>query len=182
MTRIAVRIISCLVVFSVARASFAAAAQQRYELVPAFPQLPPGPTLGAVSGVTIDAHGEVLVFHRGEPPILVFDADGEFLRSFGEKLFTSAHGLRMDADDNIWITDNADHRVMKLDGRSGKVLLTLGERNVPGEDDHHFNKPADIAFAHNGDVFVADGYGNSRVVKFDKMGTFLLAWGKKGYR
>jgi DNA-binding beta-propeller fold protein YncE len=150
-----------------------------YRFVENFPQLPAGMKLGAGSGVAVDSKGDVLVFHRGEPPILVFHPDGRFVRSFGDKLFKSAHGLRIDADDNVWVTDNADHLVIKFD-HDGKVLLTLGERGVAGEDDKHFNKPADIAFAPNGDVFVADGYGNSRVVKFDKRGKFLMAWGKKG--
>lgn len=150
-----------------------------YHLVRDFPELPQGMKFGAGSGVAIDSHGDVLVFHRAEPPILVFHPDGTFVRAFGEGLFKSAHGLRVDSDDNIWVTDNADHTVMKL-SHEGKVLMTLGEKGVPGEDDRHFNKPADIAFAPNGDFFVADGYGNSRVVKFDKNGKFLLAWGKKG--
>lgn len=144
-----------------------------------FPQLPAGWTFGAVSGVTTDAQGDVLLFHRGDHPILVFDKQGKFRRSFGDSLFTSAHGLRVDSGGNIWVTDNGNHTVIKF-SHDGKVLLSLGEKNVPGEDDKHFNKPADIAFAPNGDFYVADGYGNSRVVKFDKYGKFLLAWGKKG--
>jgi DNA-binding beta-propeller fold protein YncE len=150
-----------------------------YRFVEGFPQLPVGMKFGAGSGVATDSKGDVLVFHRGEPPILVFHPDGQFVRSFGDKLFKSAHGLRVDSDDNVWVTDNADHVVIKFD-REGKVLLTLGERGVPGEDDGHFNKPADVAIAPGGDVFIADGYGNSRVVKFDKNGKFLMAWGKKG--
>jgi acetyl esterase/lipase/sugar lactone lactonase YvrE len=150
-----------------------------YQLVPDFPRLPAGWTLGAVSGVATDSKGDVLVFHRGEHPILVFDRYGKFLRSFGEGMFSSAHGLRVDAHDNIWVTDNANHTVVKF-SHDGKVLMTLGEKNVAGEDAAHFNKPTDIAFAPNGDFYVSDGYGNSRVVKFNKEGKYLLAWGKKG--
>lgn len=151
-----------------------------FRLVPDFPQLPKG--LMAVSGVALDSHGDVFVFHRGvgqADPILVFNPSGKFLRSFGKGLFKSAHGLRIDADDNLWTTDNADHTVIKLD-HDGNVLLTLGQRGVPGTDDRHFNKPTDVAIGDNGDFFVSDGYGNSRVVKFDKTGKFLTAWGTKG--
>src|SRR5947207_2670368 len=149
-----------------------------YQLDPRFPQLPNQVKLAAVSGVAINAQGEILIFHRGNPPILIFEPSGKFLRSIDGN-FKSAHGLRIDADDNIWTTDNANHTVSKF-SPAGKLLLRLGEKDVPGEDETHFNKPADIAFAPNGEFFIADGYGNSRVVKFDKDGRFLLAWGKKG--
>jgi DNA-binding beta-propeller fold protein YncE len=150
-----------------------------YRVVPDFPQVPPALTLGAVSAVATDSRDNVLVFHRGEPPILIFDRHGKLLRSFGDGLFTSAHGLRIDADDNIWVTDNANHTVIKF-SHDGAILLKLGEKNVPGEDAAHFNKPADIALASNGDFYIADGYGNSRVVKFNRAGQFLKTWGKKG--
>jgi DNA-binding beta-propeller fold protein YncE len=150
-----------------------------YHLVEGFPQLPPNLQLGACSAVAADSKGDIFVFTRAEPPILVFHSDGQFVRSFGDKLFKSPHGLRIDEHDNIFVTDNADHTVTKFT-HDGKVVFTLGEKGVPGEDDKHFNKPADIAFAKNGDFFIADGYGNSRVVKFDKTGKYLLAWGKKG--
>ena len=150
-----------------------------YEPDVRFPQLPPDLKLAAASGVATNARGEVLVFHRGEPPILLFKPDGTFVRSIGKGLFASAHGLRVDREGNVWVTDNANHTVLKLDPE-GKTLLTLGVRNRPGADERHFNRPTDVAFAANGDVYVSDGYGNSRVVKFDREGTFLLAWGSKG--
>ena len=156
-----------------------ARAGETYKLDPAFPKLPPEIKLGAVSGVATNSHGDVLVFHRGEPPILVFEPSGKFVRAFGKGLFASAHGLRVDRDDNVWVTDNLNHTVLKLNPE-GKVLLTLGERNRPGDDERHFNRPTDVAFAKNGDFYVSDGYGNSRVVKFDRNGKFLLSWGRKG--
>jgi len=155
-------------------------AQVDYRLDEPFLKLPPEvKKLGAVSAVATDSKGDLYVFHRAEPPILVFRPDGTFVRSFGDKMFVSTHGLRIDADDNVWCTDMAAHFVVKF-GRDGKVLLTLGEKGVPGNDAQHFNRPTDVAFGAGGDVFVSDGYGNSRVVKFDKTGKFLLAWGSKG--
>jgi len=149
-----------------------------YRLDESFPQLPKEMKLAEVSGVTINSAGEVFIFHRGQRPIIAMDKSGKFLRSFGEGT-KSAHGLRCDSADNIWATDVVNHTVTQF-APDGKVLLTLGEKGVEGEDEKHFNKPTDIAFAPNGDFFVSDGYGNSRVVKFDKSGKFLLAWGKKG--
>lgn len=150
-----------------------------YRAVEAFPQWPKGAPQVACSAVAINSKGEVLVFRRFDPPINVFKASGEFVRSFGKGLFKSPHGLRVDAEDNVWVTDNADHTVVKFDSE-GKVILKLGERGKPGNDETHFNKPTDVAVAGNGDFFVSDGYGNSRVVKFNRDGKFLLSWGKKG--
>ena len=154
-------------------------AHAEYRLTPEFPQLPKDIRLAGVSGVATDSKGQVFVLHRGTEPVLVFEPSGRFVRSFGKGLFKTAHGLRIDADDNVWTTDSADHVVIKF-SPDGRVLMTLGERGVAGEDARHFNKPADVAFGEGGTFFVADGYGNSRVVKFDKDGKFLLAWGKKG--
>jgi len=151
---------------------------ESYKLDPTFPQLPKDIKLAEVSGVTINSAGDIFIFHRGQQPIIAFDKSGKFLRSFGEGT-KSAHGLRCDSDDNIWATDVVSHTVTQF-APDGKVLLTLGEKGVAGEDETHFNKPTDIAFAPDGNFFVSDGYGNSRVVKFDKTGKFLLAWGKKG--
>ncbi|MDA2931507.1 peptidyl-alpha-hydroxyglycine alpha-amidating lyase family protein, partial [Acidobacteria bacterium AH-259-O06] len=150
-----------------------------YQVVEGWPQLPEDWTLGEVSGVAIDNDRDVLVFNRGEHPLLEFKLDGTFVRSWGEGTVSRAHGLRVDAENNIWTTDVEAHTVTKYD-QEGNVLMVLGEKGKPGEDESHFNAPADIAFAPNGDFFVADGYGNSRVVKFDQNGKFIKAWGTKG--
>jgi xylan 1,4-beta-xylosidase len=173
------RAVLCFAILCGNTAFAADATTQSYRLVEPFPRLPAGIQLAAASGVAIDSHGDVLVFHRAEPPVLVFHPDGQFVRSLGEKLFKSPHGLRVDSGDDIWVTDNADHIVIKF-SHDGKVLMTLGERGVASEDATHFNKPADVVVAANGDFFVADGYGNSRVVKFDKDGKYVTAWGKRG--
>ncbi len=144
--------------------------------------MPKGWYFGRVSAVATDSSGEVYVFQRGEDadPIVVFDKDGKYLRSWGRDLdFGNEHGLRVDRDDNIWITDNGNHQVMKFT-REGKLLLTLGVRGESGEDDKHFFRPADITFGPDGSLYVADGYGNARVVKFSPEGEYITAWGKHG--
>lgn len=151
----------------------------RYKPVSPFPKLPAGWALGECSGVAVDKEGHLLLFNRGEHPLIEFKQDGTFIRSWAEGTVVRAHGLRVDPQNNIWVTDVGAHTVTKYD-QAGKVLMVLGEKGKAAEDESHFNQPADVAFAPNGDIFVADGYGNSRVVKFDQNGKFIKAWGKKG--
>jgi len=154
---------------------------------------------GAVSAVEIDRDGKsVWTFDRCETaddcsasdldPIEKFDAAGNLVFSFGKGMFNYPHGIYIDAEDNIWVSDGRaknngkGHTVMKFDSK-GKLLMTLGTPDVPGTDATHFNAPSDILIAPNGDILVADGHGgdtNARIVKFDKNGKFIKAWGKKG--
>jgi DNA-binding beta-propeller fold protein YncE len=150
-----------------------------YRPVAGWPRLPADIKLGQVTAVATDAADHLYVFHRGKKPILVLDGDGKLLRAWGDDLIKNAHGLRLDRDRNVWVTDLGHHLVRKFDPK-GKLLLTLGTEDRPGEDRDHFNKPADVAFGPDGAVYVADGYGNSRVVKFSAAGKYLKAWGKKG--
>jgi peptidylamidoglycolate lyase len=168
-----------------------------YAVVHGWPMVPEGETLGpVVSGVGADSRGNVFVFHRagrewpaaGEldlkpisrPTILEFQGrTGSVLSGWGSNLFAMPHGLTVDRDDSIWVTDVALHQVFKF-SRTGRLLLTLGERGVPGNDPTHFNRPTKVAVAADGSFYVADGYGNSRVVKFSRDGAFLLQWGTKG--
>jgi DNA-binding beta-propeller fold protein YncE len=108
-----------------------------------------------------------------------FDENGHFLRSLGDGLFDHPHGLRIDAQDNLWTTDDTNNTVLKL-SPAGRLLLVLGRRNNSGEANWLFNKPTDVAVGPNGDIYVTDGYGNSRVVKFDSHGNFLKTWGSYG--
>jgi peptidylamidoglycolate lyase len=153
--------------------------------------------LGQVSGVAIAPGGDVLVFRRAsrnwgsandtlslapipEPTVLRFRAGtGELAASWGANLFAMPHGLTVDHQGNFWLTDVALHQVFKMDPE-GRVLLTLGERGVPGSDRTHFNRPTDVAPALNGSVYVSDGYRNTRVIEFDASGRFVREWGKPG--
>ena len=143
--------------------------------------MPDGWNFGRVSSVATDSNNQVFVFHRGETadPIIVFDAEGNYLRSFGRGLFGNEHGLRIDRHDNVWVTDNGDHQVMKF-SNDGELLMTLGVKGQPGTTDDTFDRPADIAFGPNDELYVADGYGNNRVVKYDADGQFVRAWGTPG--
>ena len=143
--------------------------------------------MGAAASVAFDSRGHMLVLSRGAQPLTEFDADGKFIRSFGEGLFTRSHGLRIDAAGNIWATDVGGHVVYKLSPQ-GQVLLTLGTKGQAGAWDstsHLLREPNDVAIASNGDVFVVQGHtpgpmGDPRVLKFDKNGTFIKSWGGKG--
>ncbi len=143
--------------------------------------MPAGWKLGRISAVAVDLAGEVYVFHRGAKadPIIVFDDQGRYLRSWGRGMFGTPHGMRIDPEGHIWITDSADHQVMKFT-REGRLLLTLDQKKQPGATEKTFNRPTDIAFTPAGDFYISDGYGNARVVKFSRAGQWLLTWGEPG--
>jgi DNA-binding beta-propeller fold protein YncE len=129
----------------------------------------------------VNPRGEVFVFHRGKhaDPLIVFDARGRYLRSWGRGQFDIPHGLRIDPEGNVWTTDVGSHEVMKFTPQ-GKLLLTLGKKGHPGADRDTFDKPTDLAFTPAGDFYVSDGYGNTRVLKFSKDGKYQFEWGKPG--
>jgi len=143
--------------------------------------LPEGWRFGRVSAVGVDQAGNVYAFQRGPKadPLVVFDGTGKYLRSWGKGLFANPHGLRIDRNGHVWVTDTGLHMVMEFTAE-GRLLRSWGEKGNPGATHDSFNRPTDIAFLPNGDFFVADGYGNSRVVKFSGDGKFLLEWGKRG--
>ena len=143
--------------------------------------MPESWNFGRVSSVATDSNNQVFVFHRGETadPIIVFDSEGNYLRSFGRGMFGNEHGLRVDRHDNVWVTDNGDHQVMKF-SNAGELLMTLGIKGQAGTTDETFDRPADIAFGADDELYVADGYGNNRVVKYDSDGNFVTAWGIPG--
>jgi len=148
--------------------------------LPNFPTLPPEIELGACSAVAVNSKGEIFLFNRGKRPIIALDKDGTYLRAWGEQETVSSHGLRIDKDDHIWTTDWQGHRVIKYDAQ-GKVLLALGT-GKPGDGDHEFNQPTDIAFGKKGEFYISDGYGNSRVLKFSPSGGLITKWGSRGVK
>jgi DNA-binding beta-propeller fold protein YncE len=150
-----------------------------YTPIRPWPTLPEGFQFGPVSAVATDSTDNVFIFHRGKNPVMVFDKDGKFLRSWGDEHFKSPHGLRIDKDNNVWTTDTGFHQVMKFDP-NGKLLLSLGLKGQPGDAPEKFDRPTDIAVTAGGDFYVSDGYGNSRVLKFSRDGKLLNHWGKKG--
>ncbi len=152
-----------------------------YKVVADWPSPSSPIKLGEVSAVATDAPDRVFVFHRSEPPVVVFDRDGKYLRSWGEGLVKKAHGMRIDRDQNVWITDVGHHLVRKFD-HEGSLLMTLGRQGMPGAAPDRFNQPTDVAITPSGEFFVADGYGNARVVRFAKDGRYISEWGSKGKR
>jgi outer membrane protein assembly factor BamB len=152
--------------------------------------MPEGWEFGRVSAVATDSEGNVYVFQRGAAadPIVVFDREGTgMLRSWGRGVFTRPHGLRIDREDNVWITDVGDHRVMKF-SKEGELLLELGVKGEADVTRDRFNRPADIAFGPSGDIYVAEqgedeeamGFGHSRIVHLAADGTYLGEWGTPG--
>jgi N-acyl-D-amino-acid deacylase len=155
-----------------------------YRLVPNWGPLPAGMQWGEVPGMTIDVSGRIFAFHRAEPPVVEFDASGNVLKTWGEKMFVWPHGIRVDRNGFLWVTDGRardgiGQQVFKFD-REGRLLMTLGTKGVAGDGPDTFNGVTDVAVAANGDIFVADGHVNSRIVKFSKDGAFIKTWGKKG--
>src|SRR5215510_6746148 len=150
---------------------------------------PEGVTIGASADVAFDARGHLWVLNRGTQPLAEFDANGKFIRAFGEGMFTRTHGLRIDRDGNLWVTDVGAHYVVKM-SPEGKVLMTIGTKGEQGEwneatGSHRLNEPNDVIVARNGEIFIVQGHtpgpmGDPRVLKFDKTGKFIKSWGGKG--
>lgn len=150
--------------------------------------LPPGIDLGAPAASAYDSHGHHIVLFRGRYAFAEFDGNEKFIRVFGEGLFTRAHGLKIDKDDNMWAGDVTDSFVVKVNPQ-GQVLMIIGTKGKPGEwneatGSHLLNEPNDFAIGRNGDVFVVQGHsfgkGDPRVLKFDKNGKFIKTWGGIG--
>lgn len=151
-----------------------------YDVDPSWPNRPDSVApFGWVAGIAIDSQGQVWVFNRGEDPVQVYTADGEFVRTWGRGDFSDPHQIRIGPDGNVWVSDFGLQVVQKYTPE-GELLLTLGVRGERGDDDTHFNMPTDVAVTPAGDIFVTDGYGNRRIVHFDKDGRFVKAWGTYG--
>jgi peptidylamidoglycolate lyase len=168
-----------------------------YELQDNWPTLPANFIVGNPTGIGVDSNQRLYVFHRAgrtwpylssmpdstisSSTLLVLGKDsGQVIRSWGANLFIMPHGLSVDNDNNIWVTDVALHQVFKFT-EDGRLLMKLGEARIAGNDTGHFNRPTDVAVADDGSFYVSDGYENSRVIKFSRTGQYLFEWGKKGH-
>jgi DNA-binding beta-propeller fold protein YncE len=177
---------------------FTDSARSRLQPAAGWPQLPPTITLDRVVGVAVDSRGFIYVAHRGEHPLLCLHPDGRLAREVGaehQKKSTAydrrgpvpvpiatrcwLHGLHVDPWDNVWVTDVGRHLIMKFDP-AGALVQTLGVDGVAGCDGRHFDQPTHVAVVPSGEIFVTDGYGNSRIAKFTAQGGFLLDWGRRG--
>jgi DNA-binding beta-propeller fold protein YncE len=120
--------------------------------------------------------------------ILIVDAEGRLLESWTQHdhLFAGGRGPHKikispyDPEKHVWVVDDVLHQIFKFTNDGKRLVMTLGVKGVRGEDETHFGRPTDIAFLPDGTFFISDGYDNTRVVKFDRNGKFLMAWGKKG--
>ena len=178
-------------------------ANNPYHAFDGWEKLPGGTVFGALTGAFPDPDGrhmwmlsrcgENICADSDMDPVLKFDMDGNVVDSFGAGLFGFPHGFYLDHEGYLWVTEGAPdgdnravpgyrrglgHTVTKLNQR-GDVMMTLGEPGVFGDDESHFNGPADVLVAPNGDIWVADGHrgGNNRIVKFSPDGRFLLQVG-----
>ena len=156
----------------------------RYDVKANFAQPPAGQTWGAsTTSVAADGKGKVVVMVRTAPYIRVFTTEGTPVKSWGDAgLFNLAHSVHFAPDGSIWATDPNAHVVHKFTA-DGELRLTLGKKGVAGDNTSRdsFNQPNALGFAANGDVYVSDGYGNSRVVQFTADGTFVrIIGGTKG--
>ena len=177
-----------------------------FESVPDFLKLPPGMNFGEVPGVAVNSVGHVFVFTRSNTAmgpayapaaaqLLEFGPDGEFLREIGKGLYawSEAHTVRIDRDDNIWAIDKGSDMVIKFN-QQGRVMMVFGRRSESADGakpwehvdpplpavDGLFRQPTDVTWDSQGNIYITDGYVNSRVAKYDMNGDWVKSWGDKG--
>jgi DNA-binding beta-propeller fold protein YncE len=162
-----------------------------YEVIAGWQQMPEGWSFVEVAGVACDSHDRVYVFNRGKHPVMVFDKDGRFLNAWGEGVFKNPHGIFIDGKDNVWLVDDKDHTVHKFSS-DGQRLMTIGESGKAADTGYQigvspvlraagpFHRVTNVAVLPDGDMYIADGYGNARVHKFSKDGKLLFSWGEPG--
>jgi sugar lactone lactonase YvrE len=154
-----------------------------YRAVEGWGRLPEGWSFVEATSVAVDPGDNVWVFNRGAHPVIQFDRRGTFLRSWGEDgRFRRAHGITIGPDGTLWLTDDLHHTIRQFTP-DGKLLLTIGDPDQAStlQGGKPFNRPTHVALdPKNGDIYISDGYGNSRVHKYDPKGRHLLSWGEPG--
>src|SRR5215475_13393666 len=168
-----------------------------YDSVANFFKLPPNVYFGEGIGIATNSKGHVFVYTRsGDTRLFEFDQNGAFVREIGQGLYglVFAHAVRVDRDDNIWVVDEGSNMVIKFNPQ-GRVVMTIGRRpeaveeltNFAGQGSapqsnkpYSFNRPTDVGWDAQGNIFVTDGYGDNRVVKYDKNGRFIKSAGTAG--
>jgi DNA-binding beta-propeller fold protein YncE len=201
MKRSALVLLFCLATPWLALSQQPSAPEIPYDTVPNLLQLPPDLYLGEVAGVAVNSKGHIFVFTRStQTRLFEFDASGKFVREIGKDLygFSFAHVVRIDKDDNIWCVDEGANMGIEFNP-AGQVIALYGRKPesvegaaAPGTTppppppgfatfaQRLFNRPTDVAWDPAGNSFFSDGYGNSRVVKYDKDGNWVKAWGQRG--
>lgn len=200
---------SILILFLVAASLFGQQSpvpEIRYRSVPDFLKLPPDLYFGEVAGVAVNSKGHVIVFSRGNTTgpaygasaaqLLEFGADGKFVREIGHNLYawSYAHTVKVDREDNIWVTDKGSDMVIKFNPE-GRVVMVFGRKQEASDDgtgplkdanpplppeDGMFRQVTDIAWDKSNNAYISDGYINSRIAKVDKDGKWLKSWGEPG--
>ena len=154
-------------------------AGRTYAIERDFGRPPSNITPARVSQVAVDSLGNVHVLRRGEPPVLVFDAEGAFVRSYGRGEIFDSHGVSIDGWDRVWIADRDAHQIVVFN-LEGEVVLSIGERHAP-QWMAPFNHPTRAAVAPDGVIYVADGYGNARIHRFSPEGEWRASFGAVGH-
>ena len=154
----------------------------QYQPVKYWAKLPHPMLFAEATSVAVDSEDNVYVFNRGKNPLIIFDKQGNFLDTWGVGEFTRPHGIKIDKDDNLYLVDDKAHFVQKRT-KKGDLIFQLGDKNNPSDKQkgYPFNQPTDIAIhPKTGELFITDGYGNSRVHRYDSDGKLLLSWGEPG--
>jgi len=155
-----------------------------YEPVPNWGKLPLGYSFGGdANAVAVDSQDQVFVFNRGNCPVVIFDPEGNFCGGWGQGEFDNPHSIRIDKDDNLYLVESRPGHVVQKRTREGELLFEIGTRGLPAErqSGQFFNAPTDIAVnERTGELFISDGYGNSRIHRFSPQGEHILSWGEVG--
>ena len=152
-----------------------------YEHVPGWGKLPSGWEWDHCVGVAVDSKDRIFVYNRSAHPMMVFDTEGNFITSWGEGVFGSAHHVFIGPDDSVYTTDIGDSTVRKWTPE-GELLMMLGTPNEPPEamSGEPFNRPTDVTVAPDGTLYITDGYGNARVHQYTAGGKHIRSWGEPG--